>query len=48
MKPDVRNLYRNAPFIMRHMQALRLLIAPFDDLMVAVPDGARVLDVGMT
>ena len=31
---------------MRHMQALRRLIAPFDELIDAVPDGARLLDVG--
>ncbi len=46
LQEPARRLYAKAPFLMRHLQALRRLVAPFDELIDAVPVGARVLDVG--
>lgn len=39
-------LYRDGPWLRRHMQILRPFICPFDELIAWVPRGSRVLDIG--
>lgn len=46
LSAEIAALYASAPAALRLLQTFRPYVAPFDDLLAAVPQGAHILDVG--